>query len=188
MTNKSILFWVFRETGKTFFSPVCILSVKKLIWLWGDNNDHMTVLSNFFPKRIETSFTCFWCSRRALKMCGNVAFLAVLIWFFSAESQSDAFPSIITRDYLDTFTNGVCGPCSNYEATPSRNSSGSCTCSGSLKCLTDANLHRGSVFVRSKGKCESSCNLTSMCCFKFVIVILVKKTLIAKSGKKLVSK
>ena len=99
-------------------------------------------------------------------MCGRVAFLAVLVWFFSAESRCDTFISKITRDYLDTFTNGVCGSCSNYEATPSRNSSGSCTCSGSLKCFTDTNQHRGSVFVRSKGKCESSCNITSKCCFK----------------------
>jgi len=94
-------------------------------------------------------------------MCGSVAFLAVLVWFFSAESRSDTFMSKITRDYLDSFTNGVCGPCSKYEATPSRNSLGSCTCSGSMKCLTDPTMHRGSVFVRSKGKCESDCHLKS---------------------------
>ena len=143
----------------------------------------MTFVSNFFPKRIQTCFICFCCSCEAPEMGGNVAFLAVLVWFFSAESRSDTFLSKITRDYLDSFTNGVCGPCSKYEATPSKNSSGSCTCSGSLKCLTDTNIPQGSVFVRSKGKCESSCNLTSMCCFKSVIVILVKKTLIVKSGK-----
>jgi len=98
-------------------------------------------------------------------MCGNVAFLTVLMWFFSAESQSDAFPSIVTRDYLDSFTNDFCGPCSNYEATPSGNSS--CTCSGSIQCLTKNNGRpQGSVYVRSKGKCESSCNLTSKCCSK----------------------
>ena len=141
----------------------------------------MTLLSNFFPKRIETSFICFCCSRRALKMCGSVAFLAVLMWFFSAESQSDAFQSI-TRDYLDSFTNDFCGPCSKYEATPSANSS--CTCSGSIPCLKEK-YPRGSVFVRSKGKCESSCSLRSKCCVKSVIVTLVRKTFIARSGKKL---
>ncbi|XP_067024811.1 uncharacterized protein [Acropora muricata] len=92
-------------------------------------------------------------------MCGDVTFLAVLMWFFSAESRSDAFPSIITRDYLDSFTNDFCGPCSKHEATPSGNLS--CTCSGSIQCLTNNNGRpQGSVYVRSKGKCESSCNLT----------------------------
>ena len=142
----------------------------------------MTLLSNFFPKRIETSFICFCCSRRALKMCGSVAFLAVLMWFFSAESQSDAFQSI-TRDYLDSFTNDFCGPCSNYEATPSRNSSGSCTCSGSIKCLTD-NYGRpqGSVFVRSNAKCESSCNLTSKRCFKSLAVFMLETLKLSKGA------
>ena len=117
-------------------------------------------------------------------MCGSVAFLAVLVWFFSAESRSDTFMSKITRDYLDSFTNGVCGPCSKYEATPSRNSLGSCTCSGSMKCLTDPTMHRGSVFVRSKGKCESDCHLKSM--FQIRHCYIGKKnTLIAESGKKI---
>ena len=102
-------------------------------------------------------------------MCGRVAFLAVLVWFFSAESRSDTFMSEVTRDYFDSFTNDFCGPCSKYEATPSRNSSASCTCSGSIQCLTDnPGTPRGSVFVQSKGKCESSCNLTSKCCFKLL--------------------
>ena len=104
-------------------------------------------------------------------MCGNVAFLAVLVWFFSAESRSDTFLSKITRDYLDSFTNDFCGPCSEYEATPS--GSGSCTCSESIKCLRDGNMPRGSVYVRSKGKCESSCNLKSKCCFKPGIEMMV---------------
>ena len=135
-------------------------------------SDHMTIVSNFFPKRIKTCFICFCCSRGAPEMCGSVAFLAVLVWFFSAESRSD---TKITRDYLDSFTNGICGPCSKYEATPSRNSSGSCTCSGSMKCLTDTNKPRGSVFVRSKVKCESSCKLTSECCLKSVLEIMLKE-------------
>ena len=98
-------------------------------------------------------------------MCGNVAFLAVLVWFFSAESRSDTFLSKITRDYLDSFTNDFCGPCSKREATPSGNSS--CTCSGSIQCLTNKNgMPQGSVYVRSEGKCESSCKLKSECCFK----------------------
>ncbi|XP_015748002.1 PREDICTED: uncharacterized protein LOC107327768 isoform X9 [Acropora digitifera] len=93
-------------------------------------------------------------------MCGNVAFLAVLVWFFSAESRSDTFLSKITRDYLDSFTNDFCGPCSKREATPSGNSS--CTCSGSIQCLTNKNgMPQGSVYVRSEGKCESSCKLKS---------------------------
>ena len=118
-------------------------------------------------------------------MCGSVAFLAVLVWFFSAESRSDTFMSEITRDYLDSFTNDFCEPCSEHEATPSGNLS--CTCSGSIPCLTNNNgKPQGSVYVRSKGKCESSCNLTSKCCFKSVIVTLVKKkTVIAERGKKL---
>ena len=115
-------------------------------------------------------------------MCGNVAFLAVLMWFFSAESQSVAFRSIITRDYLDSFTNDFCGPCSNYEATPSRNSLGSCTCSGSMKCLTDPTMHRGSVFVRSKAKCESSCNLTSKRCFKSLAVFMLETLKLSKGA------
>ena len=106
-------------------------------------------------------------------MCGNVAFLAVLVWFFSAESRSNTFLSKITRGHLDSFTNDFCEPCSEYEATPSV--SGSCTCSKSIKCLRDGNIPRGSVYVRSKGKCESSCDFTSKCCYKSVIEILVKK-------------
>ena len=96
-------------------------------------------------------------------MCGSVAFLAVLVWFFSAESRSDTFLSKITRGYLDSFTNDFCGSCSKREATPSGNSS--CTCSGSIPCLTNKNgMPQGSVYVRSKGKCESSCELKSECC------------------------
>ncbi|XP_067024804.1 uncharacterized protein [Acropora muricata] len=99
-------------------------------------------------------------------MCGNVAFLAVLVWFFSAESRTDTFISKITRDHLDSFTNDFCGPCSKYEATPSANSS--CTCSGSIPCFREK-YPRGSVFVRSKGKCESSCSLrSSHDCFPWV--------------------
>ena len=120
-------------------------------------------------------------------MRGSVAFLAVLVWFFSAESRSDTFISKITRNHVDSFTNDFCGPCSEYEATPSGNSS--CTCSRSIQCLTNKENKdgkpQGSVYVRSKGKCESSCDLTSKCCFKSVIVKLVKKNLIVKSGKKL---
>ena len=116
-------------------------------------------------------------------MRGNLAFLAVLVCLFSAESRSDTFLSKITRSYWDSFTNDFCGPCSKYEATPSGNSS--CTCSKSIKCLRDGNMPRGSVYVRSKGKCESSCNLTSKCCFKFVIVIIVKKkTLLLRAARK----
>ena len=118
-------------------------------------------------------------------MCGRVAFLAVLVWFSSAESRTDTFISKITREDLDSFTNDFCGPCSKYEATPSRNAPGSCTCRRSMDCVTKTYPYRGSVYIRSKGKCESGCTLTSMCCFKSVIVILVKKNLIAKSGKKL---
>lgn len=94
-------------------------------------------------------------------MCGRVAFLAVLVWFFSAESRTDTFISKITRDHLDSFTNDFCGPCSKYDATPSRNAPGSCTCRRSMDCFTKTYPYRGSVYIRSKGKCESSCNLTS---------------------------
>ena len=107
-------------------------------------------------------------------MCGNVASLAVLVWFFSAESQSNTFLSKITRGYLDSFTNDFCEPCSKFGATPS--GSGSCTCSGSIQC--SINIKRkpqGSVYVRSKGKCVSSCDLKSKFCFKSVIEIMVKK-------------
>ena len=98
-------------------------------------------------------------------MCGNVALLAVLVWFFSAESRTDTFMSKITRGYLDSFTNDFCGSCSEREATPSGNSS--CTCSRSIPCLTEKNgTPKGSVYVRSKGKCVSSCKLRSECCFK----------------------
>lgn len=113
-------------------------------------------------------------------MCGNVAFLAVLVWFFAAESRSDTFMSKITRDHLDdSFTNGICGPCSKYKATPSKNSSGSCTCSsGSNPCLTLTGQNKPSgsaVYVRWKGKCQSSCELKRECCFKSLVEIIVTK-------------
>ena len=146
-------------------------------------SDHVTFVSNFFSKRIQTCFICFCCSYEAPEMCGSVAFLAVLVWFFSAESRSDTFMSEITRDYLDSFTNDFCGPCSNYEATPSRNSSGSCTCSGSIKCLTDKyGRPQGSVFVRSNAKCESSCNLTSKRCFKSLTVFMLETLKLSKGA------
>ena len=115
-------------------------------------------------------------------MSGNLAFLAVLVCLFSAESRSDTFLSKITRSYLDSFTNDFCGPCSNYEATPSGNSS--CTCSRSIQCLLDISKKpRGSVYVRSKGKCESSCDLKSKCCFKSVIEIMFKKNLLLRAAR-----
>ena len=115
-------------------------------------------------------------------MCGNVAFLVVLVCFFSAESRSDTFLSKITRDYLDSFTNDFCGPCSKREATPSGNSS--CTCSGSIQCLTNENgMPQGSVYVRSEGKCESSCKLKSESCFKSVIEIMVKKNQLLRGAR-----
>ena len=95
-------------------------------------------------------------------MCGTVAFLAVLVWFFSAESRSDTFISKITRDRLDSFTNDFCGPCSKYDATPNRNAPGSCTCRRSMDCFKNTHPYRGSVYMRSKGKCESGCTLKGM--------------------------
>ena len=100
--------------------------------------------------------------RGSPELCWNMALLTglSLMWFFFAESRSDYVLAKITRqDYNDRFTNIVshCGNCSKYNA--SENSPGICTCNR-LPCETQPKKRLGgSVFIRSQGRCMSSCYL-----------------------------
>ncbi|XP_068758891.1 uncharacterized protein [Montipora capricornis] len=99
--------------------------------------------------------------RGSPELCWNMALLTglSLMWFFFAESRSDYVLAKITRqDYIDRFTNDVshCGNCSKYNA--SENSPGICTCNR-LPCETQRKKIGGSVFIRSQGRCMSSCDL-----------------------------
>ncbi|XP_068758900.1 uncharacterized protein [Montipora capricornis] len=99
--------------------------------------------------------------RGSPELCWDMALLTglSLMCFFFAESRSDYVVAKITRqDYIDRFTNDVshCGNCSKYNA--SENSPGICTCNR-LPCETQRKKIGGSVFIRSQGRCMSSCDL-----------------------------